>query len=161
VRLKTAIAVLLGLSSFCACNKRGRAVVVLNDQRSVKQAQIDCQSRAQDGVPLCQGDPTRMIRDLEAQTSRAFELNTACKGITLVTLNASDDPSQLNSRHTWWLFLELMRTNMPEENELRYTVSHTQDLHRSPSETGQGTPSSMIAEVCRLIQKGGIAEIIE
>src|SRR5437879_4801195 len=97
-----------------------------------------------------------MIRDLEAQTSHAFRLNAACRGMTLVTLNVSENPSQLSSRHTWWLFLELMRSNMP--NELRYTVSHSEDQDRSGSASGQGKPDSIVREFCDFIKQGGTIE---
>src|SRR5215471_7930223 len=99
----------LALSSLWGCNS-GK-VIVLDDQWAVKQAQTDCRSRQAVGVPACTGDPTVLIRNLEAQTADAFKQNDECKGLTLITLNASENPSQLSSRHTWWLFLELMRSN--------------------------------------------------
>jgi hypothetical protein len=78
--------------------------------------------------------------------------------MTLLTLNASENPSQLSSRHTWWLFLELMRSNAP--NELRYTVSPDQDPHSSGSAaaTGQGEPDSIVREFCSFVQQGGNIE---
>jgi hypothetical protein len=156
VRIRTAMTMLLlGLSSHCGCT-RENAILVLDEQWSERRAEADCQSRSREGVPPCTDDPVLMIRDFEAQTSRAFKLNAACNGITLVTLNASDHPSQLNSRHTWWLFLELMRSNMP--NELRYTVSRTQDPHISGSATGQGEPNSIVREFCNFVQEGGTVE---
>src|SRR5207302_11217466 len=97
---------LAALSPLCACNRERNSIVILDDQWAIKQAQADCQSRQREGVPPCTGDPVVMIRDLEAQTSHAFRLNAACSGMTLVTLNVAENPSQLSSRHTWWLFLE-------------------------------------------------------
>jgi hypothetical protein len=146
---------LLGVFLLCGCT-REKAILVLDEQWSEKQAAADCRSRSGEGVPPCADDPALMIREFETQTSRAFKLSAACRGMTLVTLNASDNPSQLNSRHTWWLFLELMRSNVP--NELRYTVSRTQDPHRSGSATGQGEPDSIVQQFCDFVQKGGIVE---
>jgi hypothetical protein len=157
MRIRAALILLLvALSSLCGCNRGRNAVVVLDDQWAIKRAQADCQSRQREGVPPCTVDPVVMITDLEAQTARAFGLNAACRGMTLVTLNASENPSQLNSRHTWWLFLELMRSNIP--NELRYTVSPTEDPHRSRSATGQGKPDSIVREFCDYVQQGGTIE---
>jgi hypothetical protein len=147
---------LVALASLCGCKGGRNAVVVLDDQWAIKQAQADCQSRQREGVPLCNSDPVVMIRDIEAQTARAFKLNAACRGMTLVTLNASDNPSQLNSRHTWWLFLELMRSNIP--NELRYTLSRTEDPHRSGRASGQGKSDSIVQGVCDFVQQGGTVE---
>lgn len=110
---------LLALSSLCGCSRGRNAVVVLDDQWAVKQAEADCKSRQREGVPPCTSDPVVMISEFEAQTARAFK---------------RENPSQLNSMHTWWLFLELMRSNM--QNQLRYTVSYTQDPHRSGSTSG-------------------------
>lgn len=156
MRTRTAVTMLLlVLSSLCGC-RRENVILVLDEQWSEKHAEADCQSRSQEGVPACTDDPVLMIRNFEAQTTRAFRLNVACRGMTLVTLNASDHPSQLNSGHTWWLFLELMRSNMP--NELRYTVSRTQDPHRSGSATGQGEPNSIVGEFCNFVQRGGTVE---
>jgi hypothetical protein len=152
----TAITILSCLFSSCACNTRENTIVVLDEQWSVKQAQADCQSRSQEGVPPCTDDPGLMIRDFASQASRAFKLDPACRGITLVTLNVSDHPSQLNSRHTWWLFLELMRSNIP--NELRYTVSPAQVPHTSGSATGQGTANSIVGQFCDFVARGGIVE---
>jgi hypothetical protein len=153
MRRKTAITILLCLFSLCACNTRENTIVVLDEQWSVKQAEADCRSRSREGVPPCTDDPGLMIRGLESQTTRAFKLDAGCRGMTLVTLNVSDHPSQLNSRHTWWLFLELMRSNIP--NELRYTVSPAQDPHRSGSTIGQGKPNSIVGEFCDFVLKGG------
>jgi hypothetical protein len=156
MRIRVAVTLLLALSSLWGCNRGRNTVVVLDDQWAVKKAEADCKSRQREGVPPCAGDPVVMIRDLEVQTARAFKLDAACRGMTLVTLNASENPSQLNSRHTWWLFLELMRSNMP--NELRYTVSYTQDPHRSGSTSGQGEPDSIVREFCNFVRQGGIIE---
>ena len=80
-------------------------------------------------------------------------MSTACHGLTLVTLNVSEDPSRVNSRHTRWLFLELIRSNMPDENELRYTVSDTQEGYESGTK-GQGKADSIAAQFCDVIRRG-------
>jgi hypothetical protein len=157
MRIRAAVPLLLlALSSLCGCNRGGNAVVVLDDQWAVKQAQSDCQSRQREGVPPCMSDPIVMIRDLEAQTARAFKRDAACRGMTLVTLNASENPSRLNSRHTWWLFLELVRSNVP--NELRYRVSRTEDPHGTGSASGQGQPDSVVQQFCNFVEQGGNIE---
>jgi len=147
------IPLLFALSGLLGCDPGKNAVVVLDDQWAVKQAHADCQSRLRDGVPLCTGDPTAMIRDLEARTIQSFKMSTACHGLTLVTLNVSEDPSRVNSRHTRWLFLELIRSNMPDENELRYTVSDTQEGYESGTK-GQGKADSIAAQFCDVIRRG-------
>jgi hypothetical protein len=76
--------------------------------------------------------------------------------VTLVTLNVSENPSRLDSMHARWLFLELMRSNVP--NELRYTVSRTDDPHRSGSARGQGKPDSIVRELCDFVEQSGIVE---
>ena len=138
------------------CEQKAKAVIVLDDQWAVKQAQADCRSRQPEGVPQCAGDPVVMVRDFEAQTARAFQTNLKCRGITLVTLNSSDDPSQLNSNHTWWLFIELMRSNVA--GELRYTVARSHDPHSHGSDTGQGVPDSIVGGFCSFVRQGGIVE---
>lgn len=138
------------------CKQRTKAVIVIDDQWAVKQAQADCRSRQQEGVPLCANDPIVMIRGLEAQTARAFQANPECREITLVTLNASEDPTALDSRHTWWLFLELMRSNVV--GELRYTVAQSHDPPRLGSETGQGVPDSTVGGLCTFVRQGGTGE---
>jgi hypothetical protein len=55
--------------------------------------------------------------------------------MTLLTLNASENPSGLDSRHTWWLFVEFVRSNVPEG--LRYTVAHSHDSQRSVQHTAK------------------------
>src|SRR4051812_13864296 len=94
------IPLLFTLAGLLGCNPGKNAVVVLDEQWAVKQAQADCESRQRIGVPLCSGDPTAMIRDLELQTIQGFKGNTACNGLTLVTLNVSEDRFRLDSRHT-------------------------------------------------------------
>jgi hypothetical protein len=140
----------------CGCNRGRNAVVVLDDQWAVKQAQADCQSRQREGVPQCANDPVATIRDFEVQTARAFQISPACKGMTLVTLNSSENPSQLSSRHRWWLFLELMRSNVPDG--LRYTVALSHDPHGAGSASGQGQPDSIVREFCAFVQQGGTIE---
>jgi hypothetical protein len=153
MRLRTALTLLLlTLSLLCGCKRGRNIIVVLDDQWAVKQAQADCDSRQREGVPPCTSDPILMIRDLETQTASAFKRDAACRGMTLVTLNVSDNPSRLNSWHTWWLFLELMRSNVP--NELRYRVSSTEDPHGPNSVSGQGEPNSAVQQFCTLVEKG-------
>jgi hypothetical protein len=155
MRRRMAVMLLFALSALWGCNSGKNALIVLDDQWAAKQAQTDCESRKHDGIPLCTGDPITMIRDFEAKTAHAFNINTDCKGITLVTLNGSEDPSLLNSRHTWWLFLELMRSN-DAPNELRYTVSRHHDAHRlSGAANGQGKPDSIVREFCSFVRQGG------
>ena len=155
MRRRAAVTLLFVFSALWGCNSGKNALIVLDDQWAVKQAQTDCQSRQHDGVPLCTGDPITMIRDFEAQTAHAFKLNAECKGMTLVTLNASESPSALDSRHTWWLFLELMRSN-DAPDELRYTVFPHHDAHRlSGAENGQGKPDSIVREFCSFVRQGG------
>lgn len=152
---KTVLASLLVLSlcSLFGCKHRTSAMIVLDDQWAVKQAQADCRSRQQEGIPTCDGDPVVMIRNFEAQTVRAFQANPECRSITLVTLNASDDSAQLNSRHTWWLFLELMRSNVA--GELRYTVGRSHDPSTHGTETAQGVPDSTVGGLCSFVRRGG------
>jgi hypothetical protein len=76
--------------------------------------------------------------------------------MTLVTLNSSENPSQLDSRHTWWLFLELVWSNVPDG--LRYTVARGHGQHRTGSESGQGQPDSIVREFCAFVQQGGTIE---
>jgi len=146
----------LMLCSLSGCKQRTKALIVLDDQWAVQQAQADCRSRQQEGVALCAGDPAVMIKDLEAQTARAFQTNPECRGIAFATLNASDDPSQLNSRRTWWLFLELTRSNVA--GQLRYTLASSHDPHAHGSETGQGVPDSIVGGFCTFVRQGGTAE---
>jgi len=152
VRRESALLVLM-LCLLSGCKQKTKAVIVLDDQWAVKQAEADCRSRQQEGVPLCASDPTVMIRDFEAQTARAFQANPECRGITLVTLNSSEDPLQLNSK---WLFIELMRSNVA--GELRYTVARTHDPHSHGSETGQGVPDSIVGGICSFVLQGGTVE---
>lgn len=144
------------LLTLCGCYRGRNAVVVLDDQWAVKQAQGDCQSRKYEGVPLCTNDPVVAIRDFEAQTARAFQLSPACKGMTLITLNSSENPSRLDSRYTWWLLLEVVRSNVPDG--LRYTVARGHDRHRTGSASGQGQPDSIVREFCAFVQQGGTIE---
>ncbi len=146
---------LVGLFSLCGCSSRS-TILVLDDQWAVKEAAADCESRQREGVPPCTVDPRIAIRDFEAQVSSAFKLEPLCSGMTLVTLDVSDQPWQLNSRHTWWLFPELIRSNRPEG--LRYTVSRTDDPHTSGSATGLGEPNSIVREFCKFIREGGNVE---
>ena len=154
VRARTIAAVLLSLALLCACRGGRNAIVVLDEEWVVEHAKADCDSRARLGIPLCAGDPTLMIRSLEAEIARAFQSEQACKGMTLVTLNVSNRPSQLESRRTFWLFLELMRSNIPDD-ELRYTVSPAHEPHKSRSEEGQGTPGSIVGPLCDFVRQGG------
>jgi hypothetical protein len=152
---RTAAAMLMfGLFPLFGCKAR---FLVLDEQWSFKQAVVDCQSRSHEGVPPCTADPIAEIRDSEAQISRAFKLDPACGGMTLVTLNASDHPEGLNSRDTWWLFVELIRSNEPNERR-RFTVSHTDDPHGAGGKTGLGEPNFIVASSCKFAREGGLNE---
>jgi hypothetical protein len=154
VRKRTAVTILLGLSFLGGCNTH--PVIIVHDQWAVKQGQADCESRPAEGVPRCSGDPVLTIRDFEAQISRAFQLDAACKGMRLVILDASEAPSQTNARNTWWLFLELSRSNRP--NELRYTVSRNDNPHSAGIATGHGEPNSVVPLFCKFVREGGTVE---
>jgi len=147
------IPLLLTLAGLWGCNPGRNAVIVLDEQMAVKQAQADCDSRQRIGVPLCSGDPTAMIRDLELRTIQGFKRSTVCSGLTLVTLNVSEDRSRMDSRHTWWLFIELMRSNMPT-NEVRFTVSKTRD--GTSGLKGQGAPDAIASSFCDFVRQGGL-----
>lgn len=153
VRKRTAVTILLGPSFLGGCNTH--PVVVVHDQWAVKQAQADCASRQAEGVPRCVGDPVLAIRDFEAQVSQAFQIDAGCKGMTLVTLNTSG-VSQIRARKTWWLFLELSRSNRP--NEVRYTVSRNDDPHSAGVATGHGEPNSVVQQFCKFVREGGTVE---
>ena len=154
VKRRTAVTIPLGLSFLGGCNTH--PVIVVHDQWAVKRAQADCQSRPAEGVPRCSGDPVLAIREFEAQVSRAFQLDATCKGITLVTLDDVGRPSQMKARNTWWLFLELSRSNRP--NELRYTVSRNDDPHSAGVATGHGEPNSVVPQFCKFVREGGTVE---
>jgi len=149
-------AALVLLLLLCGCYRGRNAIILIDDQWAVKQAQADCQSRKREGVPLCTNDPVATIRDFEAQTVRAFQLSPACTGMTLITLNSSENPSRLDSRYTWWLFLEVVRSNVPDG--LRYTVARGHDQHRTGSASGQGQPDATVREFCAFVQQGGMIE---
>jgi hypothetical protein len=151
MRMKIAVtSVLFALTLLCGC-ERGNAILVLDEQWSLKQAQADCQSRSSEGVPPCTVDPIIEIRSSEAQISGAFRVEPACHGITLVTLNVSDDPHQLNSRHTRWLFVELIRTNRPNDG-LRFTITRSDNPRARASITGQGQPKSITKTSCDAVR---------
>lgn len=144
------------LTCLFGCNRGTEAIIVVDDQWAVKQARADCQSRARDGAPPCTSDPVVLIRDFEAQISSAFQIAPACAGTTLLTLNSSANPSALNSRDTWWLFPELLRSNVPEG--LRYTVARHHDPQTPGSERGQGQPDSIMRGICSFVRQGGTIE---
>lgn len=136
------------------CKQRKNAIVVLNEQWSVNQAIADCQSRAVEGVPACTIDPSAEIRSFEAQLLQAFKTEPLCSELTLVTLNASHDQRALNSRRTWWLFLELSRGLGSDEK--RFTVSRTDDPHPhySHSLTGQRKADFTAKSACDFVRNG-------
>jgi hypothetical protein len=139
---------LLALFSLCGCKTRENAILVLDEQWSEKKAEADCQSQPREGVSPCIGDPAVELRNFEAQISRAFRVDPACNGITLVTLNVSDNPRRLGSRRTWWLFLELSPGGGP--NKRRFSVTRTDDPQANPL-TGNGE-ANFIAEIsCKFV----------
>jgi hypothetical protein len=115
------------------------------------QAIADCQSRAEEGVPTCTINPIADIRSFEAELVQAFKTEPSCRDLTLVTLNASHNQRLLNSRRTWWLFLELSRGLGAEEK--RFTVSDTDDPHGSL--TGQGKADFTAKSTCDFVRTGG------
>jgi hypothetical protein len=155
MRLALLESILLGfMICLCSCKQRKNAVVVLDDQWSVGQAIVDCQSRATQGAPACTSDPSADIRNFEAQFSQAFKAEPMCSELTLVTLNASHDRGTLRSRRTWWLFLELSRGLGADEK--RFTVSRTNDPYPRYSHrmTGQGRADFTAKSVCDFVRNG-------
>ena len=150
------ILLLAAIFALCACKGRTDALVVLDDEWAVKQAIADCQSRKSNGVPVCVGDPTADIRELEAQTVRAFKTAPECRGMELLILNGSRNPSRVNARNTWWLFLEFVRSNVPDG--LRYVVVNRHDPDAGGSMRGQGHPDSIVREFCPFVRQGGNIE---
>jgi hypothetical protein len=144
---------LLALFSLCSCKARENAILVLDEQLSEKKAEVDCQSQPREGVSPCIGDPAVELRNFEAQISRAFRVDPACSGITLVTLNVSDNPRRLGSRRTWWLFLELSPGGGP--NKRRFSVTRTDDPQANPL-TGNGE-AKFIAEISCKFVKGRVS----
>jgi hypothetical protein len=148
--IKTTVAMLLlGFFSLCGCKIRENAILVLDEQWSAKKAEADCQSPPRESVPPCTGDPAVELRNFEAQISRAFRVDPACSGITLVTLNVSDHPRRLRSRRTWWLFLELIPGGGP--NKRRFSVSRTEDPKANPLR-GQGEANLIAETSCKFVQ---------
>jgi hypothetical protein len=125
MRLTIFASILLFVFYLCSCLQRKNAIVVLNEQWSLDQAIADCQSRAEEGIPTCTINPSADIRSFEAELVQAFKTEPSCRDLTLVTLNASHNQRLLNSRRTWWLFLELSRGLSAEEK--RFTISDTDD----------------------------------
>jgi hypothetical protein len=148
---------LLGLFSLCGCTRKN-AILVLDEQWSVKQAEADCQSRSREGVPLCTVDPAAQIRNSEAQIADAFRSEPECSGITLVTLNVSDNPRRLNSMHTWRLFLELSRGGGVDAQrymvERRFTVTNGRnpDDPHAGGLRGQGEAKLIAATSCEFVR---------
>lgn len=145
--LGTMLLVVLGLSG---CKERSNAVLILNEQWSVNKAIADCQSRAQEGVPVCTTDPSPEIKQADALFAKAFELEPGCNGLTLLTLNVSDHQRPLNSRRNWWLFLELKPGLGPEER--RFTVTGTDDPDARDKLTGQGKMDFIAKSACDFVQ---------
>ena len=153
MHVKTTITMLLlGLFSLCGCKTRENSILVLDEQWSEKKAEADCRSPSGEGVSACTGDPAVELRNFEAQISHAFRANPACSGITLVTLNVSDNPRRLRSRRAWWLFLELSPGGGPSKR--RFSVTRTEDPQANPL-TGNGEPN-FIAEISCKFVKGRV-----
>jgi hypothetical protein len=140
---------LLGPFSLCGCKARENAILVLDEQWSEKKAEGDCQSSSREGVSPCTGDPAVELRNFEAQISRAFSVDPACSGITLVTLNVSNNPRRLRSRRTWWLFLEPSPGGGP--NKRRFSVSRTEDPQVNPLR-GNGEANFVAETTCKFVQ---------
>ena len=116
--LGTMLLLVLGLSG---CKERSNAVLILNEQWSVNKAIADCQSRAQEGVPVCTTDPSPEIKQADALFAKAFESSPAAMDSRCSPLMSPDDQRPLNSRRNWWLFLALKPGLGPEER--RFTVT--------------------------------------
>ena len=140
---------LLGIFSLCGCKTRENAILVLDEQWSEKKAEADCPSSPREGVSPCTGDPVVELRNFGTQISHAFRVDPACRGITLVTLNVSDDPRRLRSRRTWWLFLELSPGGGP--NKRRFSVTRTEDPHANPL-TGNGEANFIAETSCKFVE---------
>lgn len=156
MRTRTMGMILLVVLGLCGCKERRNAVVVLNEQWSMNQAVNDCQSRASQGVPACTTDPRAEIRDSDAQLANAFAAEPACSGLTLLTLNVSDHQRILNSRRTWWLFLELSRGLGSDER--RFTVTRSDDPNAHGALTGQGKTDFIAKSACDFVRgrRGGL-----
>lgn len=156
MRAKALGTVLLAVMSLCGCKERRNAVVILNEQWSVNQAANDCQSRAWEGAPSCAADPRAEIVASDVQLAKAFAAAPACSGLTLLTLNISDHQRPLNSRRTWWLFLELNRGGGSDER--RFTVSRSDDPSARGALTGQGKIESIASSACDFVRgrRGGL-----
>src|SRR6266536_1603160 len=116
------VALLISLLAlgFYGCKRRGKANLIFDEQWSVEQAENDCKSRLQDGLPPCSKQPATEIRNSELALSDAFRSDPECAGIALLTLNASTGTSYGSSDNTWWLFLELSRGL---DDQKRWTVT--------------------------------------
>ncbi|MGC2109748.1 MAG: hypothetical protein WA655_09535 [Candidatus Korobacteraceae bacterium] len=141
---------LLAVIGLCGCKERRNAVVILNEQWSVNQAANDCQSRAWEGVALCAADPRAEIVASDVQLAKAFASEPACSGLTLLTLNFSEHQRPLNSRRTWWLFLELGRGLGSDER--RFAVSRSDDPGAHGALTGQGKIDGIARSACEFVR---------
>jgi hypothetical protein len=115
----------------------------------VKQAENDCKSRVQPGVPPCSGDPAAEIRNSEVEISNYFRSDPECTGITLLTLSASNGASHLSSGDTWWLFLELAGGY---DREKRWTVTHSDNPSENGALTGVGEAKQIAHDSCRFVR---------
>jgi len=152
MRAKALGSVLLVVLGLTGCKERRNAVVILNEQWSVNQAMNDCRARARQEGPRCTADPRIEIRDSDAQLANAFETEPECNGLTLLTLNVSDHQRPLNSRRNWWLFLEL--TVSPGSDQLRFTVSRSDDPNAPGGLTGQGKMGTIARNACDFVRGG-------
>jgi hypothetical protein len=94
--------------------------------------------------------PVTEIRNFEAQISNAFRAEPECRGITLFTLNVSDDP-RLNLTRARWLFIELIRSNRPDDG-LRFTITRSDDPHGPAPITSQGQPKWIAKTACDAVR---------
>ena len=143
-------AMLLAVIGLCGCKERRNAVLILNEQWSTNQAVTDCQAPGWNAVPGCASDPRAAIVNSDAQLAKAFASEHSCNGLTLLTLNVSDHQRPLNSRRTWWLFLQLSGTGDPDER--RFTVSRSDDPSAPRVLTGQGKIDVIARSACEFVR---------
>ena len=141
---------LLSVICLCGCKERRNAVLILNEQWSTNQAVNDCQSPGWNVVAACTADPRAAIVDSDVRLAKAFAAEPSCSGLTLLTLNVSDHQRPLNSRRTWWLFLQLSGSGDP--NERRFTVSRNDDPGAHGSLAGQGKVDSIAKSACEFVR---------
>ena len=156
MRIKLLGTMLLAVLGLCGCKERRNAVVIVNEQWSLNQAVTDCQAPGWNAVPGCASDPRKAIVDSDAQLAKAFASEPSCSGLTLLTLNVSDHQRPLNSRRTWWVFLQLSGSG--DASERRFTVSRSDDPSARGAFTGQGKIDLIARSACDFVRgrSGGL-----